>query len=1212
MQASKVVFSKDASPELYARNLKALIRANPGLPGVLEAVEGQDLQLQLAKDGYLTGCWDGRRLASQHRPSSEAAGLTAEVDLCEVATVCVLGFGLGLHVEQLAQRMGRSGLVIVLEPDVSLLKSVLSRIDVSDWVEKSNVLIVTDPTDRADLVARLSGMDAILMLGMRILEHPSSIQRVAGVAQDFTRVLAELAANARMTVVTTLARSAETVANVLSNIDHYALGPGVDDLSGAARGCLGIVVSAGPSLRRNMHLLANPDVRDHCVIIATQTTLRPLLDAGVVPHFVTALDYHEISTRFYEGITSDDVMETELVIDPKVNPAVPDSWPGRVRSIASAELDRFLGTRRNDEGELQGCATVAHLAYALARYLGCNPVALIGQDLGFTDGLYYSPGTAIHEVWLPEMNTFNTIETMEWERIARHRGQLSARVDVHGKTIYTDQQMLTYLQQFEGRFLADKEKGLLTFDATEGGLSKENAEPKPLQEILDAYASCDVPIQLPMGTSNCTTTAEEVASQLKSVRKEVKKIIRASKNAHAIIEKMIESQSDTTRMNQLFKDLSQERECVSRHQDAFKLVDLVNQAGVFRRLKADRRLDLSVELDDFQRQRLQLDRDLVNVEWTADAAEELTELLQDSIQLVSEGVPCESRRRIAKLEREAGFADCDIDAVRVAAVVPVDPSVGGSGVERVITKKFAGRSILQCTLERLGTSVELSEIVLLVTDEFEVEDFIDKERIGLPVSIHRCGKNVFDPGHEAIRAARAFADTSWRGGIHGLSVYDEVFSPEATQVVLEEGNFHAALLVGSDWALLPVRGDAGVDHVVRRYREQPRLGCTFNQAPPGLGGLVLAKEVVAEFAKQRIRQATLGNLLGYRPEHPEHDLLARDNNVRIPPSLRSASHRCIFDTPRQQRVLSRVTENLVETNPKHEVNPIEVIDGAHARLLDRAPMFGPQHVTIELCTGRSSGGISRRNLAGNAQRVPMTESLFRSIVSELGKQRDCVLSFDGAGDPLRHPEFDKYVVMAKEYGIRAVHIRTELDVQPELVDRLLKCEPDVVSIDLNGDSAATRFAMHGVDQWHRINENIERLIAGRRILSGEGESALALPWIVPRLQRRAESLEDLPSFFERWRRRLGTGMIDGIPPDHRYQQQPGDVLVPTWAPRRFHDEQSMRRMTILSDGQIPIDVWNAAGEDVVGDVSRHGVMESWFHLVEARKSFRSEGFNRTL
>ena len=651
MKQSVATFSSSESIEILERNLAALVRANPDLPAAIGAAQVRDIQLQTAADGHPTGSWAGRRLASRHQPGEEATRLAAEVDLREAATVCVLGFGLGRHVEEIARRMGRTGLVIVLEPDVDLLKSVLARVDCSDWLAESNVLFVTNPEDRTGLVSRLAGMDAILMLGMRILDHPSSMARLEPVAEEFSRLLAEIAATARMTVVTTLGRSAETVGNLLSNIDHYALGSGIADLRGVAVGRLGVVVSAGPSLRRNIHLLAQPGIREQCVIVATQTTLKPLLEEGIAPHLVTALDYHEISTRFYEGITAADVKDTELIIDPKVNPAVPDAWPGRIRSIASSELDRFLGVEGGEQDQLEACATVAHLAYAVARHLGCDPVALIGQDLGFTDGLYYAPGTAIHEVWLPEMNAFNTIETMEWERIARHRGQLSKRTDVHGRTIYTDQQMLTYLQQFETRFRADVAQGRRIYDATEGGIRKEHAEPRSLEEILSEYGSGGEDIRLPRAEGSCTWNTKDVVRRLEIVRNEASEIAEASSNAHGIIGRMIALQPQKSEMNRLFKELGHERERVGRLQSTFKLVDMVNQAGVFRRLKADRRLDLSSELDEMDRQRAQLDRDHVNVQWTADAAEELTHLLGDSTRLLLEGVSCPPRRRAAQFER---------------------------------------------------------------------------------------------------------------------------------------------------------------------------------------------------------------------------------------------------------------------------------------------------------------------------------------------------------------------------------------------------------------------------------------------------------------------------------------------------------------------------------------------------------------------------------
>jgi len=59
---------------------------------------------------------------------------------------------------------------------------------------------------------------------------------------------------------------------------------------------------------------------------------------------------------------------------------------------------------------LRAGSTVAHLAYYLAEHLGCDPIMFVGQDLGFSDGLYYSPGTSYDDVWRPEFGRFCSVE----------------------------------------------------------------------------------------------------------------------------------------------------------------------------------------------------------------------------------------------------------------------------------------------------------------------------------------------------------------------------------------------------------------------------------------------------------------------------------------------------------------------------------------------------------------------------------------------------------------------------------------------------------------------------------------------------------------------------------------------------------------------------------------------------------------------------------
>lgn len=261
---------------------------------------------------------------------------------------------------------------------------------------------------------------------------------------------------------------------------------GIRDLMDAAKGRPGVVVSAGPSLARNVDLLRGEESR--FVIVATQTVLKTLLAKGIRPHFVCALDWSDISRRFYEGLTREAVEGVHLVVTPTVNPAVPEAWPGVLRMTWDAIADMLIGEDRSQtQGSLPPAATVAQMCYNLCRYLGCDPVILIGQDLGFTDGQYYAKGAAIHDVWSGELNEFNTLEMLEWQRIARGRHANVKVKDIHGRSMYTDVQMATYLHNFEVQFRADQEKGLTTVDATEGGARKDATAVMTLREAMDRY-----------------------------------------------------------------------------------------------------------------------------------------------------------------------------------------------------------------------------------------------------------------------------------------------------------------------------------------------------------------------------------------------------------------------------------------------------------------------------------------------------------------------------------------------------------------------------------------------------------------------------------------------------------------------------------------------------------------------------------------------------
>src|SRR5437763_9444636 len=125
-----------------------------------------------------------------------------------------------------------------------------------------------------------------------------------------------------------------TCRNIANNLGRYATTPPLDLLRDAFKGKPAVLVAAGPSLAKNMHLLhelvgnAEPGTR-RAVIIAVQTMLKPLLAAGIEPDFVTSLDYNTVSTRFFENLEeSGSTGHVHLVAEAKANWNVLDVFNG--------------------------------------------------------------------------------------------------------------------------------------------------------------------------------------------------------------------------------------------------------------------------------------------------------------------------------------------------------------------------------------------------------------------------------------------------------------------------------------------------------------------------------------------------------------------------------------------------------------------------------------------------------------------------------------------------------------------------------------------------------------------------------------------------------------------------------------------------------------------------------------------------------------------
>jgi hypothetical protein len=1282
----------DAS--LLERNLAALERGSPDAAAAIRrAVPRADVTFvatdEIGPDGrpalspQVGACGGARALASRRRPLDEARRAAERADIAESGCLVVCGFGAGYFVGAVAARMRRAGVVVCFEPDVALLRAVLERIDHSSWIESANVALLTDPDDTAAMTQSLRNLEAVVGLGVSLLADTGARERLGALADRFESNFKRVVEAVSTTVVTTMAQIDVTIRNLTANLDRYVTCEGIDDLKDLAataggkasaagergEGRPAIVVSAGPSLRRNVDLLADPAVRRRFILIAVQTVLKPLLARGIRPDFVTALDYHEISRRFYEGLTPADVDGVTLVVEPKANPAILDAFPGRIRCVADPILDELLGPemareRGDGRASLPPGATVAHLAYYLARHLGCDPVVLVGQDLGFTDGQYYAAGAAIHDVWAGELNPFNTLEMLEWQRIARMRPNLRRATDSLGRPIYTDVQMNAYLAQFERDFKRDAEAGLTIIDATEGGVAKRGANPMPLREVIARYAaqpaSPDGPA-LPPAPARAEPAARlqrlrRLAERLGEVRRGVWQVGDLSRQAAARLREMLDHHGDQDRVNALIARVEGLRDRVQAICPAYALVHRLNQTGAFRRFRADRAIHLDESLSDLQRQRRQIERDVDNVTWLADAANALGTILEDALASLpveaggrgapkrvrdpapppfhasphrvptpgprgspSQGAPVSSGADAVSITAERD--------IRVAAVIPVLPDRSGLGTPRDLARPFLlGATPLRMTLLRLARCRRLAGAILLADDPDQARALAAGPVPGLAVSVRRADLGPLRQRLRAVGPARLWADTCWRGGIGGMTVFDELLDAPLLLEALAAGAegagrgpaLSAALLVGADWALVdPVLCDA----VIERHAERPdahRLA--FTQAPPGLCGCVvsrpLAERLAAAWHAGGAGAASIATVLSYVPSSPTLDPIASPACVAVDPAVRDAHLRFVPDSPARRSILAGALAGLAEGVLAADARTIAHLVAERAESAAAAGV--PQQLVLELCTGRRTSGRRahwERGSIGAVERAPMPRGLAERLLVELADttagapgRPDAAVSFAGAGDPLLHPDLFDLVAAARRAGAGAVHVRTDLLCDHETLDRLLDCGADVISVDLMADSPATYRSIMGIDRFDRARDNLLRLLEARARAAPAG--GLPRPWIVPRLTRCDAAYADVESFFDRWLIAAGAAVIDPLP-----LSIPGERIEPLPRPAGVRRRDLRRRMTVFSDGSVPIGekdlhagAWVSGGRvgGVVGNASSASLATLWRDLWQARRALERQ------
>ncbi|PCI09108.1 hypothetical protein COB72_07140 [bacterium] len=1155
---------------LLERNLEALSKHSPLAAQQIRTAQSPiDIRFIETDEGIESVELGGVALASKRKPMQEAKRFAERFEPTNAACCAMVGFGIGYHCGTMLERLGSVGVIMCFEPDVELLHAVLERVDYTRMFETSRFFLVCQAEDSSTISRMFVGIEAVIGLGVEIIHHPPSAKRLGESGAVFSDVFCNVIKAQRTHVVTTLANARVTFRNAIMNLDHYSKSAGIESLKDSCKGKAAVVVAAGPSLERNLEMLADPKVRDSVVVIAVQTVLKQMLAKGIKPHFVAALDYHEISKRFYEGLSAEDVDGVRLIVEAKANPAILDAFPGEVLCAGDEMLDRLLGDELSREmGQLTMGGTVAHLCYYIARYLGCDPVILIGQDLGFSDGQYYASGAAIHQVWSGELHAHNTLEMMEWQRIVRMRGLLRKKTDIHGRQIYLDEQMATYLVQFEAEFQKDTHDGLLVIDATEGGVQKEHTTVMTLKDAIDAHGS-EEPIELPatdvLRVEN-TQHQSDVRRRLDKLIEDSRRIVYLSEQSIELLETMIKHQDDQKQMGVLIGKVQLFRDQVFKMDVAYRLAETVNQVGVLNRMKQDRLIDINKDASAIERQKLQIERDIVNVQWIRDAANAVIDQLVQGREVLL-GKEAKQTNDLDETKDENKAIEVQGDEIRrrdiVHAVVIADPDFGGLGTPRDLRATIANSmNALQLTLTRLDKASELDAITILTPDPNAIRELVGSIPLSKPIAIARVDSARFRERAERIGSARVQSSECWRGSIGMLCVYDEQVDPGLMAQVMNEHSIDACAIVGCDWSMID---SELVDRTVLRYRNQEAdQRIAFSQAVPGLGTMVVGRSTIEHLAgslldnnAQRNHFATIGALIGYIPTAPQFDPIGKGVCVDIDPMMRDAGVRMIADTPMRVSMMRQAYQEIdlaERANGAACVRAFCEASRTHGRI-------SPRTIVLETCTGRLAGGdwgMWKRNSVEPIERQVLSINNVHSLLGNMRSLRtDTALVFDGVGDPLMHPQAMDFVQLAKEDGVACVEMRTDLLHAGISAKELLESGIDILSVDVLAEHAETYAALTGQDRLGDVYDRVQDIFDTMR---SEPTNTM---WFVPRLTRCDAVYDDIEQFYDKWLMLCGSCVIDSLP-----RRVDGQRIQRLPIPPMRQQQMDMSTMYIQCDGAV--------------------------------------------
>jgi hypothetical protein len=569
---------------------------------------------------------------SIYDPLKESQRLIEGLELKEGDLIIILGFGLGYHVLELLAKGCKGATLLVVEADPGIFRTAMETLDLGPILRREEIVVAVG-LDQDGMIEVLNSKINLLRAGdVKIIEHPPSMRTYP----EYYRWAKELIKDYIDITLTNLASLDRHgwmwYENALANLTEIAENEGVSKLFGAFPGVPAVVVSAGPSLDKNVECLRG--FENSVIIIVVDTALKILQRRGLRPHLVVSVDGLLDNYRHFQGAKTQGLC---LVAEPMTYPDILKSFQGHklIASIGGPIVEWVEGLV-GKKGELKAGGSVSTIAFQLARRMGCDPLILVGQDLSFPGMKFYAQGTYRDDLWGEAANRFHTLEMSHRSLIQADSVFMVPRSG--GGEVPTHSNITGYLRWFKYELGKTKGKGLklvpTVINATEGGAAIQGAIDMSLSEALVMYCrqGLDIANRLrkllsaEQATPPWQAIAEDLSDKIDAFQAAEGQIARGIGLLSDLIE-LIEHRADIGGLFQEFRELDFK---ITSNPDVIKFLEPLLQKSLIQAQRKMRGSSSSLNAKESTMGYLLLYQDML------DAAVRVRGLLTKALQRVKE------------------------------------------------------------------------------------------------------------------------------------------------------------------------------------------------------------------------------------------------------------------------------------------------------------------------------------------------------------------------------------------------------------------------------------------------------------------------------------------------------------------------------------------------------------------------------------------------